>query len=116
VSVANQTPHCVSRSHIKLLEQGFTAEQLARIEAGDDSDLDAVETALVAYARKLTLTPGAVTEQDVQALRAVGLGDHEIVDANAQVAHLNYTNRVANGLGLLDEVAPDFPASATVPQ
>ena len=52
----------------------------------------------------------------MQALRDAGFGDHEIVDANAQAAHLAYTNRVANGLGLRDEVAEDFPAFATVPQ
>lgn len=115
VSVLNRTPHCTSRSRIKLLELGWDPQDLAAVEGGDDSGLSPVEAALVAYARVLTLDPGGVTEGHLDALRAVGLGDHEIVDANAQVAHLNYTNRVANGLGLLDEVEGDFPAFLTVP-
>lgn len=115
VSVLNRTPHCASRSRIKLLELGWTREELAKVEDGDDSALAPADAAIVAYARVLTLDPGAVREEHLEALRAAGLGDHEIVDINAQVAHLNYTNRVANGLGLLDEVDESFPAFLTVP-
>lgn len=116
VSVLNRTPHCASRSRIKVLALGLAPEILAQVEAGDDSALPEADRALVAYARKLTLTPGDVVEADVRALRAAGFGDEEIVDANAQVAHLSYTNRVANGLGLRDEVPAEFPAFATVPE
>lgn len=116
VSVLNRTPHCTSRSRIKLLELGVDPAVLAQVEAGDDTGLPTADRALAAYARLLTTAPGDVTEDDVRALREAGFGDHEIVDANAQVAHLNYTNRVANGLGLRDEVPADFPAFATVPQ
>ncbi|HEY0189193.1 MAG TPA: hypothetical protein VGC67_17030 [Cellulomonas sp.] len=116
VSALNRTPHCTSRSRIKLLELGLPAAVITQVEAGDDSALAPADAALVAYARKLTLTPGDLVETDLTELRRHGFGDHEIVDANAQIAHLNYTNRVANGLGLRDEVAPDFPAFATVPR
>lgn len=116
VSVLNRTPHCASRSRIKLLELGWTPEAISAVEAGDDSDLDPADAALVTYARVLTADPGGVTEGHLDELRAAGFGDHEIVHANAQIAHLNYTNRVANGLGLLEEVAPDFQAFETVPQ
>lgn len=114
-SVANGATHCASRTRIKLLALGFTPDELVRVEQGDDSGLDAGDAALVAYSRKLTLTPGLVEESDVQALRAAGFGDHEIVVANAQVAHLNYTNRVSHGLGLHHEEEPDFPSFNTVP-
>ncbi len=56
-----------------------------------------------------------MTQTDVQALREVGLDDLAILDANNMCAHLNYVNRVANGLGLDHEVGADFPAFATVP-
>lgn len=116
VSVLNRTPHCASRSRIKLLDLGWAPATIAAVEAGDDGGLEPAEAALVAYARVLTLDPGGVTEGHLDALRTAGFGDHEIVDLNAQIAHLNYTNRVANGLGLLDEVASDFPAFETVPR
>lgn len=114
-SVLNRTPHCASRSRIKLRELGWSPEDITAVENGDDSRLDPADAALVAYARILTLDPGGVTEAHVRALRDAGFGDHEIVAANAQIAHLNYTNRVANGLGLLHEEPADFPAFATVP-
>lgn len=48
-----------------------------------------------------------MTERDVDALRAVGLDDRAIVDANQVVAYFNYVNRVADGLGV--ELEPPWP-------
>jgi uncharacterized peroxidase-related enzyme len=64
--------------------------------------------ALLAYALKLTRTPSAMTERDVDALREHGLDDRAIVDANQVVAYFNYVNRVADGLGV--ELEPSWPA------
>ena len=100
-SAVNRTPHCVSRSAIKLRELGLDGDQIAAVESGRYDVLSDDEAAIARYADKLTREPGAMSEDDIRALRAVGLGDHEILDINNQVAHLNYTNRVANGLGLL---------------
>jgi hypothetical protein len=44
-----------------------------------------------------------MTAADIAELRAQGFDDLDILDANNQCAHLNYTNRVANGLGLFTE-------------
>lgn len=41
-----------------------------------------------------------MTREDVDSLRAVGLDDRAIVDANQVVAYYNYVNRVADGLGV----------------
>lgn len=115
VSTVNRTPHCASRSRIKLRQLGVDGEVLAAVEKLDFDALPAEEAAVARYAAKLTADPGAVVETDIDQLRSAGLGDQEILDVNNQVAHLNYTNRVANGLGLLDEVPEDFPAFNTVP-
>ena len=56
--------------------------------------------ALCTYALKLTREPAAVTEADVAALRAIGLDDRAIVDANQVVSYFNYVNRIADGLGV----------------
>jgi hypothetical protein len=46
-------------------------------------------------------------EADVAALRAAGLDDRAIVDANQVVSYFNYVNRIADGLGV--ELEPDWP-------
>ena len=80
------------------------------------SGLAAPEAAVVRYAAKLTRDPGSVTKSDIAELRAAGFSDLDIVDANAQCAHLNYVNRVANGLGIHTVVDPDFPAYSAIPE
>lgn len=115
-SNANETPHCASIARVKLREIGTPAQTIAAIENGDYDDLDPIAAALARYARKLTRDPGSVRGGDIDALRAVGLGDVEIADANNHVAHLNYVNRIANGLGLRHEIAEDSAAVARVPR
>jgi uncharacterized peroxidase-related enzyme len=110
-SVLNHTPHCASLSRPRLPS--------ATVEALDRQDYDALspaDAALARYTHKLTLAPGTVTEADIDALRAAGFGDLEILDANNQCAHLNYTNRVANGLGLLGEAATEERTPDRVPR
>lgn len=58
------------------------------------------ELALLRYAEKLTLSPGEMVEADVEALRASGLDDGEILEANQIVGYFNYVNRCLNGLGV----------------
>lgn len=41
-----------------------------------------------------------MSEQDVMALRAVGLSDGEILDVCQVTAYYNYVNRLADGLGV----------------
>jgi alkylhydroperoxidase family enzyme len=57
-----------------------------------------------------------MTFEDVAALRAVGFDDLDILDANNQCAHLNYTNRVANGLGLVGEAVSEERSPARIPE
>ncbi len=58
------------------------------------------ELALLRYAEKLTLTPGAMTEDDVAVLREAGIDDGEILEANQIISYFNYVNRSINGLGV----------------
>ena len=58
------------------------------------------ERALCDYAAKLTRTPEAMEQADVEALRRVELGDAEILDACQVTAYYNYVNRMADGLGV----------------
>ena len=115
-SALNGTVYCMSQVTIKLRETGFTDDQIRAL--ADDPlsvELPPADAALVGYAVKLTREPAAVTAADVESLRAQGFDDLDILDANAQCAHLNYVNRVAMGLGIHTVVDPDFPAYSAIP-
>ena len=110
-SILNTTPHCAS------LARPFLDDE-AMLRALDEREYDALEPAdatLARYVEKLTLRPGEMTEADIAALRGVGFDDLAILDANNQCAHLNYTNRVANGLGLLSEAVIEERTRERVP-
>ncbi|MCY4073385.1 MAG: hypothetical protein OXG60_19005 [Chloroflexi bacterium] len=59
-----------------------------------------MDSALCAYAEKLTSHPTEMTVADVGALRQAGLDDVAIHDATQIVAYFNYINRVADALGV----------------
>jgi uncharacterized protein YciW len=44
-----------------------------------------------------------VGDEDIDALRAVGLTDGDVSDAIQVVAYFNYVTRVADGVGIEDE-------------
>jgi len=73
----------------------------------DGAPLGARSRAFVTYALKLTRTPHAVVESDLEPLRVVGLSDRGLHDLVAVVAYFNFVNRVAAGLGVeLEAMAP----------
>ncbi len=58
------------------------------------------EKALCAFAVKLTETPSAMNQGDVDALHAEGWSDKDVHDATQVIAYFNYINRVADALGV----------------
>ncbi len=117
-SALNGTGHCMSQVTIKLGQTGVSPEQVEALAADPvafSRQLPPADAALVRYAVKLTRDPAAMTEADVEELRAQGFDDLDILDANSQCAHLNYVNRVVMGLGIRTIVDPDFPAYAAIP-
>ncbi len=113
-SILNGTPHCAALARTELGRLGQDS-LVRRLDAHDYAYLSAQDHALAVYVEKLTLRPGEIVKSDADALRAVGFDDLDILDANNQCAHLNYTNRVANGLGLLTEPGSDERSRARVP-
>lgn len=80
---------------------------LERIAADPfDAGLDPRRTAILEYARVLTLTPGQVQRTHLEALRDQGLGDADILAVCEVVAYYAYVNRMADGLGV--ELEPWF--------
>lgn len=55
------------------------------------------------FAEILTRTPGATNPEDVEALRAVGFTDRDVLDIVEVIAYYAYANRIADGLGITPE-------------
>jgi uncharacterized peroxidase-related enzyme len=57
------------------------------------------ERAALDYARALTLRPAEASAAQIEALRAVGFSDGEILEINQVTAYFAYANRTVLGLG-----------------
>ena len=66
----------------------------------DSAALDPRQRAIVDYALKLTRSPAAVQEADLDPMRQSGLSDAEILDACQITCYFAYANRLAQGLGV----------------
>jgi uncharacterized peroxidase-related enzyme len=73
------------------------------------ADLEERDRSLCSFAEKLTLSPSAMVEADIVALRAAGFDDLAIHDAIQVVSYFNYINRVADAVDveLEPEMEPD---------
>ena len=58
---------------------------------------------MLTFAIKLTKTPGAMNDADVDALRSAGFSDRDILDIVEVVGYYAYANRIADGLGIEPE-------------
>ena len=58
---------------------------------------------MLRFATKLTTTPVAMNDADVDALRSAGFSDRDILDIVEVVAYYAYANRIADGLGVQTE-------------
>ena len=113
----NGTDHCASGLRLKLESLGLAPALLDAIDAdpanvtSGDGRLDAI----CAYAAKLTASPDAVVQDDLDPLREHGLSDLDILDLNNMVAYYAYINRVAMGLGLRSVMTTTRQATSAVP-
>lgn len=108
VSLLNRCAYCVEHHHAglrRLLADDARAAALrAALEAGRPEDaFDGRELALLRYAEALTRRPAEIGAADLEALRAEGLTDGEILEANQVVAYFAYANRTVLGLGVTTE-------------
>ena len=84
---------------------------MAAVRSGAWTDegapLSAADRAMLAFAAKLAREPGAMSRDDVEALRAAGFDDTAIHDIVQVTGFFCYYNRLADGLG----IDPEPPAS-----
>lgn len=64
------------------------------------AQLEPPDRAMLDFAVKLTRTPAAVRETDLDALRKLGFDDPAIHDIVQVTALFNYYDRLADGLGV----------------
>lgn len=105
VSILNACPyslanHWANARHLIADEpRADSIEKALHADKPEDA-FDGAPLALMQYARKLTLQPGLMVEDDVRQLRDAGLDDGEILEANQIIGYFNYVNRLLNGLGV----------------
>ena len=101
VSAANRCDYCVNHHAEPLRRYLRDDERLdAIIRNWRTADLNDRERAMLGYAEWLTLDSAAVTDEDVDGLRAAGLSDEDVLNVAMIAAYFNFVNRIANGLGV----------------
>ncbi|MEK7863194.1 MAG: hypothetical protein AAB295_08025 [Chloroflexota bacterium] len=80
-------------THDDGLQDAITRKGITHPGLGD------ADRAMLAYVEKLTLRPGTVEREDVEALRAAGFSDQAIGDVAINAALFAFMNRVVDGLG-----------------
>lgn len=79
------------------------AVRLALLDRAPERVFEGRELALLRYAGKLTTDVAHMVKADVEALRAEGCDDGQILEVNQVCAYFNYSNRLLNGLGVTTE-------------
>ncbi len=105
VSRLNSCDYCVDHHFaglVRLLDDPARAAAMREALADGRFEVafDAREAAALRYAVKLTETPAAIVEADVEAMRAAGFDDGQVLEVNQVVAYFAYANRTVLGLGI----------------
>jgi uncharacterized peroxidase-related enzyme len=93
-------------SHEKDLRSVVDSDEQVRAIQDDyrSAGLPERECALLDYAVKLTRSVTSVGRDDLEALRAHGFTDEQLVDAVHCIGYFNFINRVLDGLGVDPEI------------
>jgi uncharacterized peroxidase-related enzyme len=105
VSAENECTYCVQH-HTEALAAYWDETRVEQM-AADYTALELSEKLRAAcdLAAKLTHSPDAMTEAEVERLRDVGWSDRSVLDIVLITSYFNFVNRIATGLGV--EVTPD---------
>lgn len=105
VSSLNHCQYCVTHHFTgmsRLLGDDNLSQKIKLALEADSPEKHFIGKELEAmnYARKLTLRPGEINEDDVNLLKKKGCSDGEILEINQIVAYFSYANRTVLGLGV----------------
>ena len=99
--------YCVAAHTLMGKLAGLTSDQLKQVRAGAATG-DAARDALVAYVRTLVGTHGTVPIAVVDAVRAAGYTERQLIEINLAIASITFTNLVNR----VNDTTLDFPAVA----
>jgi len=101
VSGLNNCNYCHAVHSQTAVALGISADSISNLISNpQNADIDAQMEPVLAFVRKLTLSPGKITAADVDPIFAVGWNDRALHDATAICALFNLMNRLVNGLGV----------------
>jgi len=102
VSRLNECEYCTAHhaAGLKRLLPEHRQDVAEALQQGQVAALSPRESAITAFATKVTHTPGRISQEDIQSLRDAGLDDRAILDLVQVVAYFCYANRIATGLGI----------------
>lgn len=101
VSALNRCEFCVSGHTAMLSTKGNRRELLQRaIDHPDTFPRNSKVRVLLQFARKLTLEPARISQQDVDAIFSAGWDEKAFRDTVAITARMNLANRLVSGFGL----------------
>ncbi len=105
VSRLNGCAFCLGAHKATLAAMDVDLAAIEALEGGgrDDTVLDGKLLALLAFAGKLTKTPGAIAQGDIDALTQAGWDEQSIEDAANVTALFNYVNRLVEAVGIEGE-------------
>ncbi|NNG21642.1 carboxymuconolactone decarboxylase family protein [Telluria aromaticivorans] len=98
--------YCVAAHTLMGKKAGLSRDSILAIRRGADSD-DAATDALADFARLLVTTTGTVPLEEVEAIKAAGYSDAQIVDTMLAIASITFTNL----LNRVNDTTLDFPAA-----
>jgi uncharacterized peroxidase-related enzyme len=101
VSGLNNCDYCRAVHSQTAIALGIQTDVISEILSGSGfGDVDQRMRPVLAFVRKLTVSPGKITWTDVDQIFAAGWNDRALHDATAICALFNLMNRLVNGLGV----------------
>lgn len=100
VAASLQVPYMIAHHAQALRDAGASADEVRELTENPGAGLDAKERAVARFCEKLTRLPSPMTRSDLEAVRASGFEDWELLTIVASAAFENFLGRVAAGLGV----------------
>ena len=96
-----RSSYCTLAHGSVLLEKFLSADDLHAVVGNrDNSQLDAVDAAVIALADKVALDATSVMQSDIDQLRSLGLSDADILDVVLAAAARCFFSKVLDGIGI----------------
>lgn len=101
VSTVNRCEYCINH-HAEALNHYWKNNELTQKLIQDYKSIALLDRKckMLDYVVKLTKTPYAIEQADIDSLRKSGFSDEDILNINLITCYFNFVNRIALGLGV----------------